>query len=342
MKALRVTAPHQFSVIDLPRPSLGPGQVRVRVHQVGVCGTDLSLVAGKLPFARFPIVPGHELAGEIIETGPGSQFAPGTRVTANPLQHCGHCPACLAGDLHYCPEVAVLGVVRRDGAFAEEVILDDAMVRLLPDDLSFEQGAMLEPVVIAERTVARGQVQKGDAVAVLGAGNIGLLLIQVARLAGAGRVLVSDVLDYRLELARRLGADFAVNVAQRDLVEAGKEACGGFAVVIDGVGNQQSISQSIQLCKPGGRVVVYGVPPQGELALPVLEAFRKDLSLHISRLYPRSFAAGFALLQSGKLDLDPVITTRVPLAQAPEAIRDLSERRGEMIKILIDPQKGNT
>ena len=333
MKALRVTAPHQLAVVDLPRPPLGPGQVRVRVHQVGVCGTDLSLVAGKLPFARFPIVPGHELAGEITEAGPGSLFVPGTRVTANPLQHCGHCPACLAGDIHYCPEVAVLGVVRRDGAFAEEVILDDAMVRLLPDDLSYEEGAMVEPVVIAERTVARGQVQHGDAVAVLGAGNIGLLLIQVARLAGAGRVLVSDVLDYRLELARRLGADLTVNVAQRDLVEAGS-----FEVVIDGVGNQQSISQSIQLCKPGGRVVVYGVPPQGDLALPILDAFRKDLTIHISRLYPRSFDEGIALLQRHVLDLDSVITTRIRLAQAPEAIRDLSERRGEMIKILIDPQ----
>ena len=341
MKALRVTAPHQFSVVDLPRPSLGPGQVRVRVHQVGVCGTDLSLVAGKLPFARFPIVPGHELAGEITEAGPGSSFAVGTRVTANPLQHCGHCPACLAGDIHYCPEVAVLGVVRRDGAFAEEVILDDAMVRLLPDDLSYEEGAMVEPVVIAERTVARGQVQPGDAVAVLGAGNIGLLLIQVARLAGAGRVLVSDVLDYRLELAQRLGADLTVNVSQRDLVEAGREA-GGFEVVIDGVGNQQSISQSIQLCNPGGRVVVYGVPPQGDLALPVLEAFRKDLSLHISRLYPRSFDAGIALLQRRQLDLETVITTRIRLAQAPEAIRDLGERRGEMIKILIDPRGDET
>jgi 2-desacetyl-2-hydroxyethyl bacteriochlorophyllide A dehydrogenase len=315
--------------------------VRVRVHQVGVCGTDLSLVAGKLPFARFPIVPGHELAGEIAEVGPGSRLTPGARVTANPLQHCGHCPACLAGDLHYCPEVAVLGVVRRDGAFAEEVILDDAMVRALPDALSYEEGAMVEPVVIAERTVARAQIKTGEAVAVLGAGNIGLLLIQVARLAGAGKVLVSDVLDYRLDLARRLGAEQTVNVNQRDLVEAGGEA-GGFEVVIDGVGDQQSIGQSIQMCKPGGRVVVYGVPPQGELALPVLEAFRKDLSIHVSRLYPRSFDAGFALLQSGRLDLGPVITTRVPLAAAPAAIRDLSEKRGEMIKILIDPQGGET
>lgn len=339
MKALRVTAPHQLALVDLPRPVPGPGQVRVQVHQVGVCGTDLSLVAGKLPFARFPIVPGHELAGLITETGPGSQFTAGTRVTANPLQHCGRCPACLAGQIHYCPEVAVLGVVRRDGAFAEEVILDDAMVRVLPDDLSFEEGAMVEPVVIAERTVARAGVRPGEAVAVLGAGNIGLLLLQVARLAGAGRVLVSDVLDYRLALARRLGADLTVNVAQRDLLEAGREA-GGFGVVIDGVGDAQSISQSIQLCQPGGRVVVYGVPPQGELPLPVLEAFRKDLSLHTSRLYPRSFAEGIALLQRRQLDLETVITTRVPLAAAPAAIHDLSERRGEMIKILIDPRAG--
>jgi threonine dehydrogenase-like Zn-dependent dehydrogenase len=219
------------------------------------------------------------------------------------------------------------------------VILDEAMVRLLPDDLSFEQGAMVEPVVIAERTVARAQIKAGEAAAVLGAGNIGLLVLQVARLAGAGKVLVSDVLDYRLEIARRLGADLVVNAARRDLLEAGREA-GGFEVVIDGVGDQQSISQCIQLCRPGGRVVVYGVPPQGELALPMLEAFRKDLSLHTSRLYPRSFDAGIALLQSGRLDLGPVITTRVSLAGAPAAIRDLCERKGEMVKILIDPQGG--
>lgn len=339
MKALRVEGPGEMAVVDLPRPELEPEQVRVRVHQVGVCGTDISLIAGKLPFARFPIVPGHELAGEVIESGVQSEFPVGTRVTANPLQHCGRCAACRSGNIQYCEEVAVLGVVNRNGAFAEEVVLDDAMVRELPEGLSYEEGAMIEPVVIAERTVRRAGVGPGDAVAVLGAGNIGLVLVQVARIMGADRVMVTDLLEYRLEIARRLGVDLALNVAEHDPVQAGRERFGGFDAVIDGVGNAESIAQSIELCNRGGRIVVYGVPPQGELAVPLLEAFRKDLTLHTSRLYPRSFDAGLELLQEGRLDLEALITTRVGLDGASAALRALGNKEGEMVKILIDPQE---
>ena len=152
--------------------------------------------------------------------------------------------------------MAVLGVVRRDGAFAEEVVLDDSMVQELPPTLSYDDGAMVEPVVIADRTVRRGPVREGDAVAVLGAGNIGLLLIQVARLAGAEKVVVTDVLEYRLEMARRLGVDRALNPTEEDLKAVARDAFGGFDVVIDGVGTEQTLAQSIQICRPGGRVVV--------------------------------------------------------------------------------------
>jgi 2-desacetyl-2-hydroxyethyl bacteriochlorophyllide A dehydrogenase len=339
MRALQVKEPYEMEIVDLPRPELGPGQVRVRVRQVGVCGTDLSLVTGKLPFARYPIVPGHELAGEIIEVGPSSEFEVGDRVTANPILHCGHCAACQAGNVHYCEDTAVLGVVNRNGAFAEEVVLDDDMIWVLPDDLNFEEGAMAEPAVIADRTVRRGSVQPGDTVAVLGAGNIGLLLIQVARIMGAAKVMVTDLLEYRLDIARTIGVDLALDVAKDDLVQAGREAFGGFDVMIDGVGLQETIVQGIQLCKPGGRIVVYGVPQGGDLAIPVLDGFRKDLTIHTSRLYPRSFAAGLELLQSGQLALEPMITTRVSLGEAPQVLRDLSEKRGKMVKILIHTQE---
>lgn len=338
MKAIQVSGPGSMSVVDLPRPDLEPLQVRVKVHRVGVCGTDLSLLAGKLPFARYPIVPGHELAGEIVETGSDSDLEVGVRVTANPLEHCGHCPACEAGEIHYCKDVAVLGVVRRNGAFAEEVVLDGSMVQELPPTLSYDDGAMAEPVVIAERTVRRGTVGEGDVVAVLGAGNIGLLLIQVARLAGAEKVVVTDVLEYRLAMARRLGVDLALNPTEEDLETVGADAFGGFDVVIDGVGTEQTLGQSIQICRPGGRIVVYGVPAQGNFAVPLLDAFRKDLSIHTSRLYPRSYRAGLELLEGGQLDLETLITTRVALAEVPSALQDLSERRGEMLKILIHPQ----
>ena len=339
VRALQVSGPQAMSVVDLPRPVLRPRQVRVKVHRVGVCGTDLSLLAGKLPFARYPIVPGHELAGQIVETGSESRHEAGARVTANPLEHCGQCPACEAGNIHYCEDVAVVGVVRRDGAFAEEVVLDDSMVQELPPTLSYDDGAMAEPVVIADRTVRRGPVREGDAVAVLGAGNIGLLLIQVARLAGAEKVVVTDVLEYRLEMARRLGVDRALNPTEEDLKAVARDAFGGFDVVIDGVGTEQTLAQSIQICRPGGRVVVYGVPDPGDLAVPVLDAFRKDLTIHTTRLYPRSYRAGFELLESGQLDLETLITTRVTLDEAPSALRDLSARRGEMLKILIHPQE---
>lgn len=339
VKSLQVSGPQQVAVVELPRPDLAPDQVRVRVHRVGVCGTDISLLAGKLPFARYPIVPGHELAGEVLEAGPRSAFSAGERVTANPLQHCGHCAACEAGNIQYCQDVAVLGVVKRDGAFAEEVVLDDSMVRALAPDLSYDDGAMAEPVVIAERTVRRGPVRPGEAVAVLGAGNIGLLLIQVARLAGAAKVMVTDVLEYRLSMARQLGVDLALNVGTDDLVAVSQDTFGGLDVVIDGVGTAETLSQSIEICKPGGRIVVYGVPTPGDMAVPVLDAFRKDLTIHTSRLYPRSYEAGLELIRGGQLDLESLITTRVSLAGAPQALGDLGEKRGDILKIIIHPQE---
>ncbi|HJP32452.1 MAG TPA: alcohol dehydrogenase catalytic domain-containing protein [Candidatus Latescibacteria bacterium] len=339
VKAVQVSGPTAISVVDLPRPVLTPGQVRVKVHRVGVCGTDISLLAGKLPFACYPIVPGHELAGEIIETAGESSFEIGARVAANPLEHCGRCSACEAGNIQYCEDVAVLGVVRRDGAFAEEVVLDDSMVRDLPAALSYDDGAMTEPVVIAERTVRRGGIGRGDCVAVLGAGNIGLLLIQVARLAGAGKVLVSDMLEYRLALARGLGVDRTLNASVEDLVDVGRDELGGFDVVIDGVATEQTLQQSIEICRPGGRIVIYGVPDPGALGVAVLDAFRKDLTIHTSRLYPRSYQAGFELLESAQLDLETLITTRVTLDELPSTLRDVSAQKGEMLKVLIHPQE---
>lgn len=338
MKALQVTGPKRMHLVNIQSPKLSPGQVRIKVHQVGVCGTDISLIAGKLPFARYPIVPGHEFAGVVIETTTTSSFKIGDRVTANPVMSCGKCAECKKGNINHCSETAVLGVVKRNGAFAEEVVVDEGMLFHLPEELSFEQGAMVEPVAVAVRITERGNIKKGDTVAILGSGSIGLLTLLVARSKGASDFMVTDVLDYRLDMARELGAEIVVNSSKADVVETGFKHFDGFNTVIDGVATGETLRQSIKLCKAGGTVVIYGVPEGGEIALAVKDAFVKDLLLITSRLYPRSFDKAISLLQNRQIDVEPIITDRVSLDQAEKAITDLMERRSKTIKLLIHPK----
>ena len=338
MKGLLVTGPHQAAVVDVPRRPLGAGNLRVRVSRAGICGTDLSLYAGKLVFARYPITPGHEFSGTVVEAGPGTQFRVGDRVTANPILSCRRCPACLRGEINHCAGTEVLGVVSRSGAFAEEVVVDDDMLDRLPDSVSFDAGAMVEPLAVAVRIADRAGDVRGKSVALLGGGGIGLLALQVLRTRGARFVMITDLAERRLSAARELGADLAVNAAKVDVVAAGRQEVGEFDVVVDGVGIGETILQSIQLCRAGGTLVIYGVPSAGESMQSVIQAsFRKDLNVATSRLYPRSLDGAIDLLAKGLVRIEPLITHRVSLEEVPDALERLLVDKEGAIKVLAAP-----
>ena len=331
MKALVLKAPRQLELTDLPRPPLDASQVRLRVRNVGICGSDYSSIAGKLPFTRFPIVPGHEAAGEVLEAAPGLAWSPGDRVLIHPILCRPDDPAFVRGEVHHSDSTEVLGVVSRNGAYAEEVVVENYMLRPMTPRMDFESAAMVEPVAVAVRAVQTGRLRTGDRVLAFGAGNIGLLVVQVARALGAGCVVVTDVIPQRLALARSLGVDDAIDVREGFPAARFEKS---FDIVIDGLGTQASVTHALAACARGGRIVVYGVPT-GDVTWPLRVAFSKDVTLATSRLYDADFSAAIQLVSEGRVRVTDLITHRVSLAGAPALISRLLDGVESGIKVMI-------
>jgi L-gulonate 5-dehydrogenase len=332
MKALLLKGPRQLEFVELEHPDLGPGQVRVRVAKVGICGSDYSSIAGKLPFTRFPIVPGHEASGEVTEAAPGCGWQPGERVLIHPILCDRGDPAFARGEVHHSNTTEVLGVVSRNGAYAEEVVVEDYMLRRVPENMDYEAAAMVEPVAVAARAVGRGSLRKGDRVLVFGAGNIGLLLVQVARALGASCVWVTDLVPERLALARELGADEALDAREPFPAELEKP----FDVAIDGVATEETVRNALTACARGGRVVVYGVPA-GEIRFPFRAAFAKDVQLITSRLYDADFTGALRLVSEGAVRVKAIITHRIRLDEAPTLISRVLDGEEKPIKVMMTP-----
>jgi len=334
MKALRLYGPGNIGLEDVSGKTLPAGWCRIRVLCVGVCGSDISSMAGKLMFTKFPITPGHEFSGIVTEVNDCSQIAPDDFVTANPIFSCGTCPACLRGDVNHCAQTQVLGVVDHDGAYAEEVILPEHMVYKLSDNMSAEEGAMIEATNVAMRALDRGGVKPGDKVAIFGAGNIGLVVVSLAKyIYGAGQVMVFDTVPSRLEVAKKMGADEVMTVTE--LAENLEQVRSCFDQVIDGVGIESTLRSAIALARPGGAVVIYGVPA-GTFPVDVSEAFKKDLTIHTDRLYPKSMEKAIAILAEGKIDFEPMITHRCSLEEFPEVARKVMAKQLDSIKIIVN------
>jgi 2-desacetyl-2-hydroxyethyl bacteriochlorophyllide A dehydrogenase len=331
MKALMLSGPRDLKLVDAPSAPLQPGQVRMRVRKVGICGSDYSSIAGKLPFTRFPIIPGHEAMGELLEVCGESSWKPGDRVAIHPILCDRNDPLFAAGRVHHSDTTEVLGVVSRNGAYAEEVVLEDYMLRAVPEGMSDEAAAMIEPVDVAVRALRRGELRKGERVLVLGAGNIGLLVVQAARALGAGYVAVTDIVPDKLVRARDLGVDETLDVREGLPTEKIEKK---YDLVIDGIGNEASVRDALTACRRGGRIVVYGVP-SGDITFALRVAFSKDVSLMTSRLYDASFDEAMQLIASGAVRTTDIITHRVGLADAPELIQRILDGKEQPIKVMI-------
>jgi len=325
MRAIEVTAPHELHVVEKPIPDVEAGKVRVKVHWAGVCGTDYSLIAGKLTFARYPIVPGHEFSGRISAVGEGVALQIDQPVTINPILSCRECPACLRGEINHCEKTAVLGVAGTPGGFADKVIVPADAIRVLPDDMPMEAAAMTEPVAVVVRVAHAAGIKPGDKVAILGAGNIGLLMLQMAFISGAAVVAIYDLVPSRMDVARQLGAAALLP----------DEAAVQFDVVIDGIGTAETFALCVKLARRGGTIAVYGVPSQEQPPLPMLDMFRKDLRVAFTRLYPADFDEAITLLHEGQINWNAIVTHRVDLEGLPEAAKGVMADPSSGIKILV-------
>ena len=334
MKALRLLGPNNLQLQDIERPKLEDGWCRIKVLRVGVCGSDISSISGKLIFTRFPITPGHEFSGIITETKNCHRFKTGMYVTANPIFSCGECEACQKGELNHCTQTEVLGVVSHDGCYAEEVAVPENMLFEIPENVPAERGAMIEPVTVALTALKKAHVKKGSRVAIFGAGNIGLVIIGLAKSLGAEEVLAIDMIEDRLQIAKQMGADKAVTV--NDLENNIKDYDSCYDCLIDGVGIENVMSLMVRMVKPGGHIDIYGVP-KGTYPVPVQAAFVKDVTISTSRLYGYDMSEAIRIVaDENSIDFDPMITHRVSLEEFAELSRKIVNREVDSIKVILE------
>ncbi len=319
MKTIRLHAPNDLRQHEEPVPEPGPGEVLVRVEVVGICGSDLHWFGeagiGDARLSR-PLVLGHEFAG-VIAAGPRQ----GERVAIDPAVPCHTCDFCLQGNPNLCEHLRFAGHGEVDGAMQEFVAWPEECLFPLPEALSPADGAMLEPLGVAIHAVDLAHLRAGMNVGVFGCGPIGLLVIQVAQLAGANRVFATEPLQHRLKAAHRLGAQ---DWLPGQTVDAAFEVAGESA----------AIETAFTAVKPGGKVILAGIPADDRTSFTASVARRKGLTIKMVRRMKFTYPRAIQLVESGKVDVRSLVTRRFPLEQAQQAFTLAQQREG--LKIVID------
>ena len=334
-----LTAERKLQVVELPVPlPKEDGEVLVRVRAVGVCGSDLHGYLGHTGRRIPPLVMGHEAAGEVVAVGPGvERLVPGSRVATNTVASCGHCGQCVTGNRSLCDRRRILGM-NAPGAYAEYFVWPETSLLELPNRLSFELAALAEPLAIALHAVGIASLRVQDAVFIAGSGTIGLLVLVLARLSGAGRIIVSDLSDDRLHVARQLGADVTVNAAHTDPVAAVMTETGGAGadVAFEAVGAEASASQTTAATRSGGTVVWLGNSVDKiEISMQTVVT----RSLRLLGAYGMTTAElerSVDLLASGKIPAGLIIGRHATLEEGPGLFEELLESQST-IKCLIVP-----
>jgi L-iditol 2-dehydrogenase len=308
---------------DIPVPE--PGQVRIAVKVCGICGSDVHAFLGEHPFINPPIVVGHEFSGVIDALGEGvNDFAVGDRVTVEPSLVCGECEMCLGGKYNICESLRVLGC-QATGGMADYITVPVEKVISIPDEMDFEDGAMVEPAAVGVHAVRRADLSRVQRALVIGAGPIGLLTFQAAKALGIPTVIVTDVVDFKLEKARQLGATHAINVKREslsDFLTAQYGKPNSIDLVLECVGSEATLYQAIEAVKKGGQIVIVGVPTELELLGTIM--YRRP-----------DFEEARDFMVAGKIQTKPLVTARFPMQQVDEAINDLVTKPAENIKTLI-------
>jgi 2-desacetyl-2-hydroxyethyl bacteriochlorophyllide A dehydrogenase len=314
----------------------GPGELIVEVKACGVCGTDVHILDGEFP-ATPGIALGHEYAGVVREVGAGvTGVAPGDAVAVDPNIACGACPACRRGDVHLCDHLEALGVTR-DGGFAELSRVPAGQAYRLPPQLSFEAAALAEPLSCCLHGLDLAGIRAGDRVAILGAGPIGLLMIQLVRASGTAAVAVIEPVPRKRALGLEVGADRALDPAGPDLAAACREvAPAGFDAVLECVGRPATAAQALGLARRGGTVVWFGVSPPGvTVAVEPYLVYRNELTIRAAFVNPHTFGRAVALLAEGRIQTAPLISHRFDLASLAEGIATV--KAGRAVKALVLP-----
>jgi L-iditol 2-dehydrogenase len=327
--AARLYGPRDIQIERIPHPgNPGPGNVLLRVTATGICGSDLHTFADARigdTVLKSPLVLGHEFAGVIEAVGSGVEaLRAGMRVAVDPAHPCHRCDLCESGHPNLCRRLHFCGLYPDDGSLRELMIVPARTCFPVPDSIDDEAAAMLEPLGVALHAIHLAKIRQGDRVAVIGAGPIGLLLVQTAKLAGAVEIFVRDPLPGRLMLAAKFGAK---PLAVRGEVDVAIEAAWGGA----------AIEQAVELTRPGGRVVLVGIPSEDRCAFQHSTARRKGLTIVFSRRMKHTYPRAIRLVESGSVNVLSLITHRVSLKNVAEAFALNSSYKDNVVKIIVKP-----
>lgn len=343
MKALVLQEYCQFSYTDAPEPSVGPQDVLIEVQACGICGSDVHGMDGRTGRRIPPIIMGHEAAGTIVQVGSDvSGWQVGDRVTFDSTIYCGRCSFCQSGQINLCDHRRVLGVscaeYRQHGAFAERVAVPQHILYRLPDNLSFEHAAMVEAVAIAVHAVGRPPLRLNDTAVVVGAGMIGLLVIQALRAAGCGRVIALDLDAQRLELAARLGADVTLRSDQGDVPAEIFRLSGGRGadLAFEAVGLAATVELATRCLRKGGALTLIGnLSPRADLLLQ--DVVTRQLTLYGSCASAGEYPACLDMIARGRIQVAPLISAVAPLTQGADWFERLYRREAGLLKVILKP-----
>jgi L-iditol 2-dehydrogenase len=337
MKQAVMTAPGEIMIHEVEEPKPSAGEVLLRIQRIGVCGSDIHVYHGKHPYTGYPVVQGHEFSASVVEVGPGVKgLKVGDKVTSMPQIVCGKCEPCLRGDYHICDELRVEGF-QAPGCAQELWVAQAEKIIPLPDTFSYEQGALVEPISVAVHAVRRAGDLKGKKVAVLGAGPIGNLVAQVARAEGA-EVLVTDISDFRLDIAHQCGLNNAVNPGKESFRDAvhrvfGKES---FKVGFECVGVEATMTDAIETIAKGGTIVVVGVfgdKPHVDMGL----VQNNELNLVGTLMYKREdYIKAVELIESGDVITAPLMSKHYSMEDYLLAYKFIDQARDKTMKVFID------
>ncbi|WP_127579479.1 zinc-dependent alcohol dehydrogenase [Paenibacillus koleovorans] len=346
MRAVVLEDVKRAEVRSMPIPTPGPREALIRVGAVGICGTDLELYNGHHSKAQFPVVPGHEWSGTIVQLGEGvTEFVAGDQVVGETSIACGHCSFCRKGRYNLCLNLAENGIFGKDGAMAEYMTYPVSMLHRVDHSVAPDVACLVEPAAVAYRAVLRLAVQPGEAVAVVGAGPIGLLTVCMLKAFGVRRVVAFDSRPLRLDLARQLGADETVNVGTT--MAGGASAAGSIAsaerepfdAVVEASGNRGAIERVLELCAPGSRLCLLGGCGGQKAGMDIDTIIRYDMDLFGSLGSPSVWPAVVKLFESKTIDFGKLVSHRISMDGYKQALAIMEARDESIVKMVILPQR---
>ena len=314
-------APHDVRIEERPVPKPGPREVLIEIKAVGVCGSDVHYYEhGRIGsyVVRQPLILGHEASGIIVDVGEGvNKGRVGERVAIEPGIPDGVCEQCRSGRYNLCPNVRFFGTPPIDGAFTNYVTIPESFAYKLPDQMSDEEGALIEPLSVGLWACRKAMLRGADHVLITGAGPVGVLALKVALALGATQITMTDVSPQRLEMGRKLGATRTVNVAETPLTNVGVEA----DVLIECSGNQKALMDGIRSLRPAGKAVAVGMSPGEEVSVPMSFLQNREITLTGTFRYANTYADAIALVATGRIDLKPIITGHYTLEETEQALQ---------------------